>query len=178
MGQHFAVEDKEKMPIRSVLLNNRRCRHSTQRSQVVALHAHSGGKLLAFGFGGATAAGRINRHSRERTAAVSRLGNSAMKQAAGLWRHHQGVHGQTTRGLAEDRHIVRVTAKSGDIARQPLQRGYLVHEAVVGQAAIIGILCRQRRMSKNPEPTEAIVDRHQRHPAPGKRLAIVAGNGR
>lgn len=96
------------------------------------------------------------------------LDDGAAEQAARGGSGQQGCDGGASAGLAEERHVVRVAAEGRDVLVHPHECGGLVEEAAVGG-----------RPRNVPEPLEsdAVVERHHDHPAPGEYLAVVAGIG-
>ena len=75
------------------------------------------------------------------------------------------------RGLAEDRHVVRVAAELRDVPFDPLERRDLVEEAVV--AGLAAGLLRQGRVGEVAKGAEAVVDRNQDHALAGERGSFV-----
>src|SRR5205809_4609135 len=82
---------------------------------------------------------------------------------------------QPAGGLAEDRHVLRITAELGDVAVHPAKRGLLVHEPVVARGVITGF-GGQRWMGEKSEYPEAIVDRDDDHALldEPRRVVVVA----
>ncbi len=67
--------------------------------------------------------------------------------------------------------LVGSPPKSGDVGLDPLQRGLLVHQAVVARCA--AALAGERRMRQEAEGAEAIVDRHDHHALSDERPGVV-----
>jgi hypothetical protein len=65
-------------------------------------------------------------------------------------------HRAAARRFSENCHRLRVAAEGRDVALNPLERGTLVHVAVVA-AHIVGRLSRQRRVGEEAEPAHPVV---------------------
>ena len=110
--------------------------------------ADSGCERLSEGLG----VGQRLLGQRERPA----LHDRSLEEAPGAGGYEVGEHRQATGGLAGDGHVARIAAELIDVALHPTQCGLLIHQPVVaGRAARSR---RQRRVSEEPERTEAVVD--------------------
>ena len=95
-----------------------------------------------------------------------------MEKAFSQRRRAQHAHGDATGRLAENRHLLGIATKRGDVLLHPSQHGGHVHHAVVAGRVVAGFLG-QFRMgveTKNPEP---VIHAHH-HDAFGRQyLAIL-----
>ena len=85
-----------------------------------------------------------------------------MEQSTGQWTLTQRAHAAASGTLAEDGHVVRVTAKLLDILLNPFQRLNLVENAVVARY-VVGTLCREQGVYQESEHAQTVVDRDQHH---------------
>ena len=76
----------------------------------------------------------------------------AARQRRGEVDHDRAAAGR----LSEDRHRLRIAAEGRDIALDPLQRGALVHVAIVA-VQLLRRLGEQRRMREEAEPAHPVV---------------------
>ena len=87
--------------------------------------------------------------------------DGAVEQVAGARRGEEGDDARTAGGLAEDRHVVGVTAERPDRVADPRERGNLIGDAMV-------------RTTGEAERTEAVVDGDDDDVAErGERCAVV-----
>ena len=70
--------------------------------------------------------------------------------------------------------LVGIAAEGRDIGLHPLQRGEVVHHAVVGER-LARLLGGQRRVGEEAEAAQAVVDGDQHHAALGEVGAVVDG---
>jgi hypothetical protein len=118
----------------------------------------------------ADSAGLVARMAGQATGA---LRDAAAEQSARGWRGHQRQHALRTRGLAEHRHALWVTAEGSDVGLHPAQCGDLIEQAEVGRGPCASVLGPQRGMHQEAERAEAAVQRHGDDTAPRQRAAVV-----
>lgn len=73
-------------------------------------------------------------------------------------------HTDTTGGLSEQRHPLRVTAERRNVAPYPTQGGCLVHQPVISAAAL---LRDQPGMAEKAHHSQTVIHRHQHDAPPG-----------
>jgi hypothetical protein len=82
--------------------------------------------------------------------------------------HHRAAAGR----FPEDRHRLGIAAETADVALDPLQRGSLVHVAIIAPD-VVGRLLRQRRMGEEAEPAHPVVHADDHDALPGERIGRV-----
>ena len=102
-----------------------------------------------------------------------RLDHRLVEEAPRLGRDHQPVHQNAARRLAEHGDVGRIAAEGRDVRLDPLQRRDDVHHAVVPRRFFRGPLRRQRRVIKEAQPAQPVVQRHHHDAAPRKVVALV-----
>ena len=95
-----------------------------------------------------------------------------VEQAGGLRRVHQRVGFAAAAGLAEDRHVIGVTAEGGDVVPHPFQGHYQIHLAVVPGAAVAAFLA-EVRVGDVAERAQSVVDGDQHHALFGEAVRVV-----
>ncbi len=98
----------------------------------------------------------------------SALGDDLGEKAARPRHAEQRGHAHRARGLAEDRHVGRVTAEGGDVVPDPFQRRDLVEQAAVGWRV---------RQQREPVDAEPVVDGDQHDAIPREGMAVVHRHG-
>ncbi len=91
----------------------------------------------------------------QRLATATALDDRLLEQAL---RHRRGevtAHGESTGGLAEDRHVVGIATECLGVVAHPLQRGNLIGEAVVPRSRVV---LGQHVASEEAKRAEAVVD--------------------
>ena len=81
-----------------------------------------------------------------------------MEQSPGFRRNHERQHAARPGGLAEQRDVSRIAAKSVNVILNPLQGGNLVKQREIIDALARFLL--QRRMGKKAQVPQPVVDRH------------------
>ena len=97
-----------------------------------------------------------------------RLLKQAFRERAG----DQMVHRHRTGGLACDGHLVRIATECGCVCLDPLERGDLVHEAVVARS-MRGILGIQFGMREEAIKPHAVIDRDHHDPFRRKLRSVI-----
>jgi hypothetical protein len=78
----------------------------------------------------------------------------------------------SARRFTENRHVVRVAAKGGDIPLHPLQARNLIEQSVIAGHVMLGF-CAESWVREEPQRAEAVRDTHHHYPVFGELLAAV-----
>ena len=84
-----------------------------------------------------------------------------MEQPSGFWRNHERQHAARPGGLAEQRHVGRISTEGVNVLLNPLQGGYLIEQREIIDALPLFFL--QRRMGKKAQMPQPVVNRHHHH---------------
>src|SRR5579884_386023 len=102
--------------------------------------------------------------------------NCPLKQPVCQRRGHQHMDGEPSGRLTEDRDLSGVASESLNIVLYPLQRGNLVHKAVVTEQSVFTLFC-ERRMREETEPPQAVV-KADKDNSLARKLAAIVDRGR
>ena len=88
----------------------------------------------------------------------------------------QLAHGDRPGGLAEDRHLVGIAAKCGDVLLDPCQRRDHIEQAVIS-GNVLRRLRAQPRMREKAEGSQTISDAYQHNSLLGQLLSAISWKG-
>mmetsp|Transcript_29868 Transcript_29868/g.95218 ORF Transcript_29868/g.95218 Transcript_29868/m.95218 type:complete len:418 (+) Transcript_29868:853-2106(+) len=99
--------------------------------------------------------------------------DGAGEQAAALWAQQVELHGEGTRGVAQQSHPLRIPAEGRQVAAQPAQGQALVQGLVVAKAAVLRLLCQGRVRPMSEEADAEGEDDEDHVIAQGETCGVV-----
>ena len=166
LRQDLAIDGRQRAALhlkRSGIGEDRRDGQGAQAGRGLRRAAGGGGEVLPPTFG--------HRQGGWRQAVAAAFDDRLLEEPGRQRRNDLRMRAQAASGFAEDSDVVRVAAERRDIRLDPLQRGLLIHQAVVaGSAAAFGRECGMREEAQGAQP---VVDGDNGDALGHQRVAVV-----